>query len=113
MGMEPASHLIKGETILCPQCLKEPAKFNHLGAIVYGKKCREKLDKESQPFGPAIEMIPESMRQERYKYKKDIVQPYREGEPSLEYAEAYPEKAAKMFKGQTPKYVWKGDVEGW
>lgn len=60
-----------------------------------------------------VELIPDSMKQDRYKYKKDIVQPYRDGVPSQEYAEAYPAKAAKMFKGQTPKRVWKGDVEGY
>jgi hypothetical protein len=80
--------------------------------MIAGKMVEDCPDCGGFVSGPP-EMIPDSMKEDRYKYKKDIVQPYREGVASQEFAEAHPEKAAKMFKGQTPQRVWKGDVEGY
>jgi ribosome-binding protein aMBF1 (putative translation factor) len=43
------------------------------------------------------EFVPSRVKDERKKYKKDILQPFRSGEPSREFIEAYPERAKKTF----------------
>jgi hypothetical protein len=56
------------------------------------------------------EFVPERIKEERRKYAKSLIQPFREGTPSKEFAEAYPEQAKKIFKKERPKEVWKGDI---
>lgn len=61
------------------------------------------------------EFVPQRVVEERKAYAKDTVQPWRAGEPSREFIETYPKRAAKMF---TPKELrkarptWKGEP-GW
>lgn len=50
------------------------------------------------------EWVPQRVKEERKIYKKDILQPWRSGEPSAEFIEAYPKQAKKMF---TPKDIKK------
>ena len=60
------------------------------------------------------EWVPEYIKKDRVEYAKDIVQPFRSGEPSGEFAKIYPKKAKKIF---TPKElsrakpVWR-DLKG-
>ena len=59
-----------------------------------------------------IEHIPQSMKTAREKYVKSMLQPWRSGEPSAEYIEAYPKLAKKMFTTKEilkSKPVW-GDT---
>ena len=42
--------------------------------------------------------VPQRIKDERQKYKKDLIQPYREGEFSKEFKEAYPSQTAGMIK---------------
>jgi hypothetical protein len=60
------------------------------------------------------EWIPDRIREERVKYAKDIVQPWRNGQLSKEYIEHNGTKGIKVTPEQikNAKYVWKGDVPG-
>ena len=74
----------------------------------YGYFCRKW-------FTPTkVDWVPQRIKNERVQFKKEIVQPWREGEPSQEYAETYPDKAKKIFKNEKkkPSRVWK-DIAGW
>lgn len=58
----------------------------------------------------AKEWIPDRVKNERNAHFKDIVQPWRDEEPSREYQELYPDRAAKMFtekERKNSKYVWR------
>lgn len=44
------------------------------------------------------ECVPESIKEGRQKYRKELLQPYRSGELSKEYVEAYPNQVAGMVK---------------
>lgn len=67
------------------------------------------------------EFTTEAIKEERYKHRDDIVQPWRQGEFSQEFKEANPETAKEMLKDgrvsqkeyDGAKSVWKGDVEGY
>lgn len=55
------------------------------------------------------EYIPERIKEDRKRYKRDLLQPHREGVPSREFIEAYPKQAAQIFSKKersTAKNVW-------
>lgn len=66
----------------------------------------------------AYEFVPQRIREERKKYAKDIVQPFRNGELAKEFVENYPQATRNMVKAGTitqkevakAKNVWKGDI---
>lgn len=61
------------------------------------------------------EFVPERIKEDRKKYFNDIVQPWRGGQASKEFIEAYPKKSQKMFTAEERKkagYVWK-ELPGW
>lgn len=43
------------------------------------------------------------IKSQRQEYAKDLIQPFRDGEPSREFIEAYPKKAEKIFSSETRK----------
>ena len=59
--------------------------------------------------------VPQRIKDERQKFKRDLIQPYREGEFSKEFKEAYPKQTAGMVKdgaitkdqAGNAKEVWK------
>lgn len=58
------------------------------------------------------ELIPKRIKDERRRFFKDIVQPYRGGELSKEYCDAYPCKAKEMADKKEIKQakdVWRGE----
>ena len=59
------------------------------------------------PTGGYIEMEPQSMKDSRSEYAKSLIQPFRQGIPSSEFAEAYPERAKRMFKSEKTEEVWR------
>ena len=75
-----------------------------LGEEIEGWACRKYFKTESTTSATDKRLAPD-----REKYKKDMIQPFRSGEPSKEFADAYPKQAKKFFKGQKkkPKDVWK------
>jgi hypothetical protein len=61
------------------------------------------------------EFIPERIKQERKKHRKDIVQPFRNGQVSKEFVDSHPETARRMFTPEeikTAKPVWR-DLPEW
>ncbi len=50
------------------------------------------------------EWVPQRVKDERKQFASDIVQPWRSGEPSLEFISAHPKQAKKLF---TPKEIKK------
>jgi hypothetical protein len=61
------------------------------------------------------EFIPNYIKEGRMKHRKDIVQPFRNGEISREFVDSHPEKAQQMFTPQeikTAKPVWR-DLPEW
>jgi len=67
-------------------------------------------------FNPSapLEMVPESVKEERKEYFNATLQPYRQGELSKEYIEAHGTKGLNATKEEIKKskYVWK-DLDGW
>jgi len=63
------------------------------------------------------EHVPQALKDDRKKYSKSLLQPWREGEPSAEFMKAYPERAKKMFSAKEQmkaKNVWKDILpNGW
>jgi hypothetical protein len=63
---------------------------------------------------PTAERIPDSIKADRIKYANDMVQPYRQGQPSREYIKLYPKQAKNTFTAserKKAKNVW-GDIKG-
>lgn len=63
---------------------------------------------------PTAERIPERIKKDRIKHAKDLVQPFRQGQPSKEFIKLYPEQAKKTFTKseiKSAKNVWT-DVKG-
>ena len=62
----------------------------------------------------AREWVPDYIKDDRRANVKDIIQPFRGGEPSREYAKLYPEQAKKTFSKKElkgAKDVWR-DLKG-
>jgi len=61
------------------------------------------------------EFVPQRIKDERVKYRKEILQPYRSGQLSKEFCEEYPQQVKKMVKAGAvtkkevakAKNVWK------
>jgi hypothetical protein len=45
--------------------------------------------------------VPQRIKEERKAYQKDLIQPYRQGEFSKEFKEAYPEQSKGMVESGT------------
>lgn len=93
---------------LCSVCNKnEATEYKQLGYL----PCQSCQDRQRLISGPntQIEFTTGEIKEGRRKYFKSIIQPWREGVPSKEYADAYPEQAKKMFKKHKKseiKNVW-------
>ena len=67
-----------------------------------GWHCRKKPVK--------YEFTTEQIKSDRKKYKRDLLQPWRSGEPSREFISAYPVQSKKYFtekERKTAKEVWR------
>jgi hypothetical protein len=106
----------------CSTCNKEHTAMEWYPLFTYGVKkptswnCPRYLDpnyvcKRGPKSKP--EFIPESMREDRKENAKSMIQPWREGEVSAEFIQAYPKQANKMFTQEErmkAKEVWKGEL---
>jgi hypothetical protein len=80
------------------------ASLSNVEEVKWGWFC----DKWFKP--PQHEWVPQRIKEDRKKFSKDILQPYRAGEASREFIEAYPERAKKTFTKKelrNAKNVWK------
>jgi hypothetical protein len=83
--------------------------YEENGVKKWGWFCRKAFKPSPDP-----ERIPERIKDDRKAFAKSMLQPFREGEPSREFIEAYPDQARKTFTPKeiaNAKNVWK-DVIG-
>lgn len=94
-------------TEYCSGCQKKHDDSNWLSRLV-DNEMRYVCSQHFKPWSP--EFVPQSLVNERKQHIKSMLQPWREGEPSAEFMEAYPERAKKMFTTKErikAKPVWK------
>lgn len=90
----------------CPSCHNREARQHPVYGVLPCKDCTESRRHNALP-GSQVEFTVESIKNDRRQYAKTILQPFRDGTPSKEFAEAFPDKAEEMFKGHgKPEYVW-------
>ena len=61
-----------------------------------GKRSGWFCTKWFKPSG-AKEWVPERIKQDRKKFAKDMIQPYRGGEPNKEFVKEYPRESERYF----------------
>ncbi len=95
--------------MLCTVCdINEATKDKILGVL----PCSDCTNRHKEFKKPSnqIEFTSQEIKEGRKQNFKSTLQPWRDGQPSLEYARAYPEQAKKMFnkyKKSEIKEVWK------
>lgn len=100
------------EKVMCPKCGEVPAPIDPYYGVLWCKGCNSKKERWNKVF---VEFVPDAIKEDRVKYKRDIVQPFRDGQPSKEFIDTYPERSKKMFTNEErrkAKPVWT-DVAGW
>lgn len=75
-------------------------------------RCHARMDVHFSTGYP--EMVPERVKEDRRAHFKSLIQPYRNGQLSREYVEAYGTKGIRATKDEVrrSKYVWQ-DIPGW
>ena len=102
-------------SILCPKCNKPTDNFLPIGGINLACDC-SKCHQLRKPLGKPFDWSPSHIKEGRKEHKKALLQPYRQGDISKEYLDAYPEQARGMVKegiitqkqANKAKNVWKG-----
>lgn len=102
--------------ILCAKCQKNEAIMTLAYGPVWCQDCQNS-DQGQRLTGTLHEFTTDNIREGRKKYRKELLQPYRQGEFSKEYRDAYPEIAKDMVKEgvitqrqfDKAKEVWRGD----
>ncbi len=94
----------------CPTCKKNEAVIHPLYGIVNCNECQQK----PSSAGKSTEFTSESVREQRLEYKKDILQPFREGVLSREYLETYGTSGIEVTKKQVKNATYTNSHEkGW
>ena len=90
--------------MLCLKCNFNPATSHPLYGWLLCEMCRTTAKKLVLP----TEFVPESVKQSRKEYAKDIIQSSRDGVLSRERLDAYGTKGLKVTPQQIKdaKYVW-------
>jgi hypothetical protein len=104
----------------CPYCDENPVKIDGIYGVVPCDECQKRTKDKAPLSGVKYELVPESVKESRKEYAKSLIQPYREGDFSKEYKEAYPIRSKEMVKDgiisqrqyDKAKYVWK-DQPNW
>lgn len=77
---------------------------------IYGYlPCNECQQRQANGVRPnPVELVPDYIKEDRVRFKKDIYQPFRGGELSKEYLEAHGTKGIKVSKEEVKraKRVW-------
>jgi DNA phosphorothioation-dependent restriction protein DptG len=94
--------------MLCSVCnINQATKDKNLGYLPC-KICQDRFSKFKKPSSQ-VEFTSDNIKEGRKQYFKSIIQPWREGVPSKEYQDAYPEQSKKMFakyKKSEIREVW-------
>jgi len=83
--------------MLCLLCNKHQAVKLAPYGFLPCKTCQRKQKKIGKS-GQPVEMTSSTIKEERMKYQKDIIQSFREGQLSKEFVETYPEKVKQMVQ---------------
>lgn len=113
-GRKIRGMLPEQDQILCPVCNNELVTIDKQLGYLPCKSCQERQSQIAKP-SEQIEFTSESIKEGRRKFFKSTIQPWRDNRPSLEYAQAYPERAKKKFakyKKSEIKEVWKDITPG-
>lgn len=81
----------------CLNCNLRPAQKSVTLGWIYCKACIKK-HQQINKLNETIELTTDEIKTSRKEYKKDILQPFRSGQLSREYAKAYPQKVKEMIK---------------
>ncbi len=92
---------------------KEPGRIKHVYTC---KACKKKIT--TYETGIPIDWSPQSIKDGRKEYAKELLQPFRQGEVSKEYLEAYPKQREGMIKegiitrrqAENARNVWGRDI---
>lgn len=92
----------------CPVCKKRQAVSHSIFGFIPCDNCQQRRGALKGPDIP-VEMVGDSIKQQRKEFADDIIQPYRSGELSKEYLNKYGTKNIKPTKEQVKKAkeVWK------
>ncbi len=94
----------------CPSCNERESPIHPQYGVVWCEECKKKYKR----IGKSIEIVDESTKEDRKKYFKSLLQPYRRGQLSREYIEAHGTKGINPTPEEVrkSKHVWK-DLKGW
>ncbi len=94
----------------CPVCHIRKARTHPTYGILACNKCQ--MRREHQAIPNPVEMVGDDIKQQRKDYTRSVIQPYRQGELSKEYLDAYGTKGIKATPQEVRKArnVWTGDV---
>jgi hypothetical protein len=95
------------KTVYCVLCQKKKSDnnwfFKKWDDGVEGWACSLHFKPKGYP-----NLTDKRLKPQREEFAKDLIQPFRGGEPSKEFADEYPEQAKKIFKNEKkkPRKVW-------
>ncbi len=81
----------------CLVCLKGNARRVEPYGWLPCESCTKRQREISKPK-TTVEVTTDQIREDRKVFKKDLYQPFRQGELSKEYVEAYPDRVKEMVK---------------
>ena len=81
----------------CLNCNKNKAQQVQIVGWTYCKSCIKK-QRALPKLGETIELTTSEMKEERKVYQQEILQPFRAGQLSREYAKQNPESIKKMIR---------------
>ena len=88
---------------LCPVCKQYECKFDATLGVLPCQRCQDK--RSGKKLSSTIEFTSEQIKQDRKKYQKDILQPFRSGEISKEFIEQFGTKGITATKEEIKKAV--------
>jgi hypothetical protein len=107
---------LEERTFHCDVCNTDQQFFTNKNTLKLCPHCINlSYNEYLQNFSPVTSIIHDDrthqQREEAKQFRNDLLQPRREGEPSKEFIEAFPERSKSMFTDEErrkAKYVWKG-----
>lgn len=87
---------------VCPVCKNGPANFDPTLGTLPCTACQER---GKTNLSHPVEFTSESIKEDRKRFQKDILQPFRAGELSAEYIKAYGTKGINVTKEEVKKAI--------
>jgi len=99
--------------VKCLNCGKRPAVKDKTLGYLHCTVCQKQEENFDKPK-LGVEFTTESIKDQRREYKRDILQPFRDGVLSQEYLDEYGTQGIEVNKDQikNAKYTYK-DTPGW